>query len=103
MTQTKPEQAQIEARIQQVLAEVIAPRLAEHGGGIDFKSFENGVVQVHFRGACAGCPSAMQTIEELVLVELAAAVPEVAEVAIAQNISEDMLDLARQILSKSKE
>ncbi len=103
MTDSKPDQAQIEAKIQQVLAEVVAPRLAEHGGGIDFKNFTDGVVQVHFRGACAGCPSAMQTIEELVLVELAAAVPEVQEVAIAQNISDDMLEMARKILTKGKE
>ncbi len=96
-------QAQLEEKIRQVLKEVVTPRLAEHGGGIDFKSFDNGTVEIYFRGACAGCPGAIQTLEELVAVELSQAIPEVQEVVIAQDISEDMLAMARKILQKDKE
>ena len=100
MAETQETRQAITARIQEHLATHVAPRLAEHEGGIELKDYADGVVQVYFRGACAGCPGAMQTLEEIVQAQLTEAIPQVQEVVIAQDISPEMLDLARKILNK---
>ena len=92
----------IEDKIRQALTEVVSPKLRQHGGDIELKSYAAGVAEVYFRGACAGCPGAVQTLEDVVALELSAAVPEVHTVRIAQDLSEDMLAMARQILSRPR-
>ena len=89
--------------IQTVLEEEIRPQLALHGGDIRVLSVEDGVVRFELLGQCSGCPSAAITTEQLIQEEVCAAVPEVKQVVLIQEVSRDLLDQARAILNHSRE
>lgn len=56
--------AEIIATIKQVLDTRVRPAVAQDGGDIVFHSYVDGVVKLHLRGACAGCPSATATLKQ---------------------------------------
>jgi Fe-S cluster biogenesis protein NfuA len=58
----------------------VRPAVAEDGGDIIFKSFEDGVVYLHMQGACAGCPSSTATLKDGIENMLRHYIPEVLEV-----------------------
>lgn len=91
---------ELEAKIQKVIEDKVAPVLLAHGGSLEVVSFEDGVLGVRFLGQCAGCPSAMLTIEEVVQKELMEAVPEIKSVELIQQTSQELLDFAKQLLRK---
>ena len=93
---------ELELKIQNVIKERVAPVLIAHGGNLEVVSFEDGVLSVRFLGQCAGCPSAMLTIEEVVEKELVEAVPEVKSVELVQQTSQELIDFAKQLLKKEK-
>lgn len=78
------EQAEIVKQIKAVLEQRVKPAVAMDGGDIQFQRFENGVVYLAMRGACAGCPSANITLKAGVQRLLQHFVPEVTEVRAAQ-------------------
>lgn len=51
------------ATIKELLDTRIRPAVAGDGGDITFKGYRNGVVYLHMRGACAGCPSSTMTLK----------------------------------------
>lgn len=53
----------LEEQIIAILDAEIAPAVAQDGGNITFKGYENGVVNVVLRGACSGCPSSTVTLK----------------------------------------
>ncbi|MGI9170659.1 MAG: NifU family protein, partial [Caulobacteraceae bacterium] len=73
------ETAQIVAEIKDLLDSRIRPAVAQDGGDILFSRFEaeTGVVWLHMRGACAGCPSSAATLKSGVENMLRHYVPEV--------------------------
>ena len=48
--------------IKELLETRVRPAVANDGGDIIFHSFQDGVVSLHMRGACAGCPSSTATL-----------------------------------------
>ena len=58
----------------------VRPAVAQDGGDIVFHGFERGVVYLHMRGACSGCPSSVVTLKNGIENLLRYYVPEVAEV-----------------------
>jgi Fe-S cluster biogenesis protein NfuA len=76
------ETAQIVAEIKDLLDSRIRPAVAQDGGDILFSRFEadTGVVWLHMRGACAGCPSSAATLKSGVENMLRHYVPEVTRV-----------------------
>ncbi|MFM1875368.1 MAG: Fe/S biosis protein NfuA [Bacteroidota bacterium] len=54
----------LEEKIIAILDNEIAPAVAQDGGNITFRSYENGVVNVVLRGACSGCPSSTVTLKK---------------------------------------
>jgi NFU1 iron-sulfur cluster scaffold homolog, mitochondrial len=74
--------AQIVAEIKELLDTRIRPAVAQDGGDILFDRFEptSGVVWLHMRGACAGCPSSSATLKAGVENMLKHYVPEVTRV-----------------------
>ena len=52
--------------IQKILEEKVNAVLSGHFGGAELVSYENKVAKVRMTGACATCPSARFTIEEVV-------------------------------------
>jgi Fe-S cluster biogenesis protein NfuA len=73
------ETAQIVDEIKSLLDTRIRPAVAQDGGDIVFDRFdpEAGVVYLHMRGACAGCPSSAATLKSGVENMLRHYVPEV--------------------------
>ena len=76
------ETAQIVAEIKELLVTRIRPAVAQDGGDILFNRFEpaTGVVWLHMRGACSGCPSSTATLKAGVENMLKHYVPEVTRV-----------------------
>lgn len=89
---------ELKRKIEAVLDGKVRPYLSGHGGGVEVDSLEGGTLRVRLLGQCAGCPSAMLTNEQLIQEEVCAAVPEVRQVAILQEASQELLDQARAIL-----
>jgi Fe-S cluster biogenesis protein NfuA len=73
------EASQIVAEIKELLDTRIRPAVAQDGGDIVFSKFEpqTGVVWLHMRGACSGCPSSSATLKAGVENMLKHYVPEV--------------------------
>jgi Fe-S cluster biogenesis protein NfuA len=74
--------AAIVAEIKDLLDTRIRPSVAQDGGDILFDRYEpdTGVVWLHMRGACAGCPSSSATLKSGVENMLKHYVPEVTRV-----------------------
>lgn len=74
--------AAIVAEIKDLLDSRIRPAVAQDGGDILFSKFEadTGVLWLHMRGACAGCPSSAATLKAGVENMLRHYVPEVTRV-----------------------
>jgi Fe-S cluster biogenesis protein NfuA len=50
------------ATIKELLETRVRPAVAQDGGDITFSGFREGIVYLHMRGACAGCPSSTATL-----------------------------------------
>lgn len=57
-----PEDADTVATIKELLDTRVRPAVAQDGGDITFSGYREGVVYLHMRGACAGCPSSTATL-----------------------------------------
>jgi len=79
------ETAQVVAEIKDLLDTRIRPAVARDGGDILFNRFDaaSGVVYLHMRGACSGCPSSSATLRSGVENMLKHYVPEVTRVEAA--------------------
>lgn len=51
------------ATIKDLLDTRVRPAVAQDGGDITFKGYRDGIVYLHMRGACAGCPSSTATLK----------------------------------------
>ena len=67
-------------QIKELIETRVRPAVAQDGGDIVFRSFEDGVVYLHMQGACAGCPSSTATLKNGIENMLRHFVPEVTEV-----------------------
>ena len=67
-------------QIKELIETRVRPAVAQDGGDIVFRSFEEGVVYLHMQGACAGCPSSTATLKNGIENMLRHYVPEVQEV-----------------------
>ncbi|HXV00223.1 MAG TPA: NifU family protein [Caulobacteraceae bacterium] len=76
------ESAAVVAEIKDLLDSRIRPAVAQDGGDILFSKFEpdTGVLWLHMRGACSGCPSSSATLRAGVENMLRHYVPEVTRV-----------------------
>jgi Fe-S cluster biogenesis protein NfuA len=74
------EDGEIIAAIKQILDTRVRPAVAQDGGDIVFHGYADGVVSLHMRGACAGCPSASATLKQGVENLLKHFIPSVTEV-----------------------
>ena len=74
--------AQVVAEIKDLLDTRIRPAVAQDGGDIVFNRFDadTGVVWLHMRGSCSGCPSSAATLKSGVENMLKHYVPEVTRV-----------------------
>ncbi|NBR90733.1 MAG: NifU family protein [Rhodobacteraceae bacterium] len=70
----------IVTQIKQLLDTRVRPAVAQDGGDITFHGFDRGVVYLHMKGACAGCPSSTLTLKMGIENLLRHYIPEVTEV-----------------------
>jgi Fe-S cluster biogenesis protein NfuA len=70
----------IVVQIMDILDERVRPAVANDGGDVVFDRFEDGILYLHMRGACAGCPSATMTLKQGIESMMKHFVPEVQEV-----------------------
>ena len=74
------EDDEISAQIRELIDTRVRPMVAMDGGDIEFENFDDGVVYLRMRGACAGCPSATMTLKSGIENMLKHFIPEVEEV-----------------------
>ncbi len=84
--------------IEAVLNEHVRPLLRDHGGEMEVVGFADGIVRFKLKGRCAGCPAADITTEELIQAALTEHLPEVKRAVLVQDISDDLLQQAREII-----
>lgn len=90
----------MEEQITKVLKDKVDPILAAHYGGAVLTKLEDDVAFVRLTGACASCPSAQMTIEDVVKETVLANVEGIKDVVLDTSVSDDLLDMARKILNK---
>lgn len=74
------EDADVVRQIKDLLDTRVRPAVAQDGGDITFHGFDRGVVYLHMKGACAGCPSSTLTLKMGIENLLRHYIPEVLEV-----------------------
>ena len=77
------EDTEVVKQIKELIDQRVRPAVAMDGGDISFCSFENGVVTLQMKGACAGCPSSTATLKMGIENMLRHYIPEVVEVKAA--------------------
>jgi Fe-S cluster biogenesis protein NfuA len=75
-----PEDEEIVKTIKELLETRVRPAVAQDGGDITFQGYREGVVFLHMRGACSGCPSSTATLRHGIENLLRHFIPEVQEV-----------------------
>ena len=68
------------ATIKDLIETRVRPAVAGDGGDITFKGYKEGVVFLHMKGACSGCPSSTATLKHGIQNLLHHFVPDVVEV-----------------------
>ena len=76
----EPADADTVATIKDLIETRVRPAVANDGGDITFRGFKDGVVFLHMKGACSGCPSSTATLRHGIQNLLKHYVPDVVEV-----------------------
>jgi Fe-S cluster biogenesis protein NfuA len=76
----EPADAETVATIKDLIETRVRPAVANDGGDITFKGFKDGIVFLHMKGACSGCPSSTATLRHGIQNLLKHYVPDVVEV-----------------------
>lgn len=71
------EDGEIVRQIKELIDTRVRPAVAQDGGDIIFRGFDDGIVKLEMRGACSGCPSSTATLRQGVENMLKHYVPEV--------------------------
>lgn len=75
-----PADADIIEQIKELIETRVRPAVANDGGDIVYRGFQDGRVYLKMQGACAGCPSSTATLKNGIEQLLKHYVPEVTEV-----------------------
>jgi Fe-S cluster biogenesis protein NfuA len=75
-----PEDADTVNTIKELLETRVRPAVAQDGGDITFQGYRDGIVFLHMRGACSGCPSSTATLRHGIENLLRHFIPDVQEV-----------------------
>ena len=78
-------------KIEKVLEEDVRPKLLAHE--------KDGILKVKLLGHCSGCPSAIVTTEEIIAETVKEKIPEVKDVVLVQEVSDDLIDMAKKLLN----
>jgi NFU1 iron-sulfur cluster scaffold homolog, mitochondrial len=67
-------------RVKELLENYVKPAVEMDGGAIQFRSYNDGVVNLMLQGSCSGCPSSMITLKAGIEGMMKRMIPEVKEV-----------------------
>ena len=87
--------------IEKVLEEDVRPYLLEHEGNVRISAYKEGILKVRLTGQCSGCPSAALTTEELIAEAVKKKIPEVKDVVLVNEVSDDLIEMAKKLMSHS--
>lgn len=82
--ESQGEDDEIVTQIKELIETRVRPAVAQDGGDIIFRGFEDGIVYLHMQGSCSGCPSSTATLKAGIENMLRHYVPEVIEVRASQ-------------------
>jgi Fe-S cluster biogenesis protein NfuA len=88
------------AEVEKVLEKEVRPYLQEHYGDVLLMDVNDGIVRIKLTGQCKNCPSAKFTVEDVIEAALKRNLKGIKEVVLVNEVSEELLDIARKILSK---
>jgi Fe-S cluster biogenesis protein NfuA len=88
--------------IETILNERVRPRLEADGGGVELVRWDTSEITLRLRGQCCSCPHSQETIDRIVVKELQEHLPESVCIRVETGLSEDLLDLAREMLNRRK-
>jgi len=71
------QESEVVTQIRELIETRVRPAVAQDGGDIIFRGFEDGVVYLHLQGSCSGCPSSSATLKHGIENMLRYYVPEV--------------------------
>jgi NFU1 iron-sulfur cluster scaffold homolog, mitochondrial len=76
-TQINENDSDLVKQIKELIETRVRPAVAQDGGDIIFRGFEDGIVQLELHGSCSGCPSSTVTLKNGIENMLKHYVPEV--------------------------
>jgi Fe-S cluster biogenesis protein NfuA len=79
-TEIELNESDVVKRIKELLDNYVRPAVEMDGGAIQFRSYEDGVVNLMLQGSCSGCPSSMITLKAGIEGMMKRMIPEVKEV-----------------------
>ncbi len=85
--------------IEEILEKYVRPGLRDHGGNIEADAVRDGILYVRLKGHCSSCPSAKYTLESLIKEEVLKHTDVVKDVRLLEEVSEELYDFAKRILS----
>lgn len=77
--------AELLARVAEVLEQEVAPVADSHGGTVTARSVSDGVLTVEFGGACHGCAASGKTLSDLVSRSVRTRYPQIKDVQAASS------------------
>lgn len=89
-------------KIESVIETSVRPQLHSHGGDVQVLSYEDGICRVRLLGKCSGCPSAFITTEEIIREEIVKVLPQVKDVVLVTETSDELMSFARQLMGRHK-
>ncbi|MBB6217459.1 Fe-S cluster biogenesis protein NfuA [Anaerosolibacter carboniphilus] len=84
--------------VNEIIEKKIKPQLNNHQGDIELLEVKDGIVKVKLLGACSRCPSMKYTLQTVVEDTIRTDIPEVQEVLLIEEISPELLEIAKLIL-----
>jgi Fe-S cluster biogenesis protein NfuA len=78
--ESEADDSDVVKRIKELLDNYVRPAVEMDGGAIQFRSYDDGVVNLMLQGSCSGCPSSMITLKAGIEGMMKRMIPEVKEV-----------------------
>lgn len=100
MTKTANHEKVKRKQVEEALDQYVRPLLATHGGDMAVDRIEDGIVYFRMLGHCAGCAAADLTSEDLINKELVEHVPGVRKAVLVNDVSQELIDQAKEILRR---
>ncbi len=80
VNESSPDDGDVVKRIKELLDNYVKPAVEMDGGAIQFRSYNDGIVNLMLQGSCSGCPSSMITLKAGIEGMMKRMIPEVKEV-----------------------